>query len=444
MKRIKDLYIIIVTAAMIIACSNDNSAPLNENEKDILGTTAYEIEKIEDFTAKEISDIIFQAVETTGVDAAKIFLSNIAAREQQLQKELGLQQIELGYRKINYLYNSVDQFGNPVTLSSALYFNSYKAGNEWHNITTDKICLVEHYTITSDLECPTKSYPIEPHMLGNAVVVMPDYLGYGSSADKLHPYLNHNIAAINSVDALDAAYAICRDYYPGLLSKDWTMSVLGASQGGSNALAVHKYIETTPTLADNWNFTHSNCAAGAYSPVHTFNTYIEWEWLEYPVVIPMVLKSMIASNPDIMSKWNEEDFYSAEYIKIKPQIDTMLAGKRHTTDEINNIFFNHFSTSQTPGLVSIKDILSADALNKDSEMRKALFACLKNNDLTTGWQPKHPIKLYHSKNDKVVPYINAQEATSLSSKNVTLRTVEDGGHVSSCAMWMFSILLGGN
>ena len=106
MKRIKDLYIIIVTAAMIIACSNDNSAPLNENEKDILGTTAYEIEKIEDFTAKEISDIIFQAVETTGVDAAKIFLSNIAAREQQLQKELGLQQIELGYRKITFLIYS--------------------------------------------------------------------------------------------------------------------------------------------------------------------------------------------------------------------------------------------------------------------------------------------------------------------------------------------------
>ena len=431
----------VVFAILLISCSNDDAISNGGNNQ--LGTVEYEIDKIEDFTARELAVKVFGTGENwgTGIDVASVFLNTVAAREQQLQKELGIDSLQLGYRKINYLYNSVDHLGNSVKLSSTLYWNRYKVGDEWHDVAPDNICLIEHFTITSDAECPTRSFQVEPHLAGNALVVMPDYLGYGYTADKFHPYLNQSVAAVNSLDALDAAYGICRDYTQGLLDGDWTMCVIGASQGGSNALAVHKYLDTHPALADKWNFTHSNCAAGAYSPARTFATYMQWEMLEYPVVLPLVLKSMIVSNPDIMSQWSEEQFYSAEYLKIKPQVDAMLQGKMHTTSEINAVFFEHFATPDAPSRVNIKDILSAQAQDSDSDMSKALFQAFDRNDLTKGWIPKRPVKLYHSKGDRVVPFENAMDALSAFGTMATLQTTENDGHVASCAMWMFSIFL---
>ena len=446
MKKTKCLYWVLLAVALVLAaCSKDAAGSQGEDGGSTIGSVVYEIESIEDFTADEVVSRIFPSDDSqaTGTDVAKLFMGSVAAREQQLQNELGVEDVKLGYRKINYLYSSTDHLGNPVTLSSALYWSRYKVGEEWYDIVPERICLTEHYTITSDAECPTNSYPVEPHLLGNSLVVMPDYLGYGYTADKFHPYLDHNTVAVNSLDALDAAYGICRDHSPVLLGGEWTMCVLGASQGGSNALAVHKYLDTHPALAKEWNFTHSNCAAGAYSPVRTFAAYMQWEQLEYPVVIPMVIKTMIESNPDIMWQWSEEDFYSDEYLEIKPQVDAMLAGKKHTTDEVNALFFSQFATAANPALVNIKDIFSAEAQDIESDMMKALFICFERNDLTKGWTPKHPVKLYHSKGDRVVPFENAQEALAAFGKNATLQVVENEGHVSSCTMWMFSLFLAG-
>ena len=445
MKNIKGICLLLLLAvAFLAACSKDEAAQGGGNGNP-LGTVAYEIDRIENFTAVELAAMTFASGDAMGggADILSVFSGSIAAREQQLQKELGVEKVELGYRKINYLYSSVDHLGNPVTLSSALYWNCYKVGAEWYYIAPERICLTEHYTITSDAESPTAGFPVEPLLLGNSLVVMPDYLGYGYTADQLHPYLNHNVAAVNSIDALDAAYAVCRDYAPTLLSGEWTMCVLGASQGGSNALAVHKYLDTHSQLAEKWNFTHSNCAAGAYSPALTFTTYMQWEQIEYPVVFPLVLKSMIASNPDIMGGWSEEDFYSERYLEIKPRIDAMLAGKKHTTNEINALFFEHFATGGAPALVSVRDILSAAALSAESEMREALFRCFDRYDLTRGWTPKHPVRLYHSRADRVVPFENALEAVSSFGTNATLQAVEGEGHVGSCTMWLFSLFLAG-
>ena len=121
----------------------------------------------------------------------------------------------------------------------------------------------------------------------------------------------------------------------------------------------------------------------------------------------------------------------------------MLAGKRHTTDEINALFFSHLAATGNPALVNIKDIFSAEAQDIESDMMKSLFICFERNDLTKGWTPKHPVKLYHSKGDRVVPFENAQEALAAFGKNATLQVVENEGHVSSCTMWMFSLFLAG-
>lgn len=436
---IKKYSILLFSLLFFVSCSSgDDTSTVPVPTVD---NVTVEILSTEDFTAEELIAALFPEDGGNMAAMRPMFVEKLRKQTQQIEESIGVKGITLGYRKVKYLYSSTDHFGNPVTLSAVVYWNRYKLDG-WHDVIPENICLVEHYTITSDAEAPSNSYPMEPHITGNSVVVMPDYLGYGYTAKEFHPYLNYELAAKNSMDALKAAYVICNNHSEKLLAGNWNLCVLGASQGGSNALAVHKYLDTNPSLAEEWRFSHSCCAAGAYSLSTTFETYMQWGSLDYPVVLPMVLKSMLASYPDIMSGLSEEDFYSDAYLAIKPQIDAMLEGKKHTTNEINAVFFDNLADET--GKLRVESILSPVAMDVNSPMAKALALCFQKNDLTKGWKPVRPVKFYHSKHDNVVPYENVEAAVEAFGDIATLQTAtENLDHTTSCAMWMLSIFMGG-
>lgn len=440
MKELMKRYLLLLFTSLIaVSCSSSDdtvSMPLAPSVDDV----TVEILSTEDFTAEELMATLFPEDGGSMAAMRPMFVEKLKKQTQEIEKLLGVKGITLGYRRVKYLYSSTDHLGNPITLSSVLYWNRYKLDG-WHDIIPENICLVEHYTITSDAEAPSNSYPLEPHITGNSLVVMPDYLGYGNTAKEFHPYLNYDLAARNSMDALKAAYIICNNHNEKLLAGSWSLCVLGASQGGSNALAVHKFLDTNPSVAKEWRFSHSCCAAGAYSLSTTFETYMRWGSLDYPVVLPMVIKSMLASYPDIMSGLSEEDFYSDDYLAIKPQIDAMLEGKKHTTNEINAVFFDNLADET--GKLRVESILSPEAMDVKSPMAMKLAICFAENDLTKGWKPVHPVKFYHSKDDNVVPYENVEAAMVSFGTIATLQAAEELDHTSSCAMWMLSIFMGG-
>lgn len=440
MKELMKRYLLLLfTSLMAVSCSSSDDIVSMPSAPSVDDVTV-EILSTEDFTAEELMATLFPEGGGSMAAMRPMFVEKLKKQTQEIEKLLGVKGITLGYRRVKYLYSSTDHLGNPITLSSVLYWNRYKLDG-WHDIIPENICLVEHYTITSDAEAPSNSYPMEPHITGNSVVVMPDYLGYGYTAKEFHPYLNYDLAARNSMDALKAAYIICNNHNEKLLAGSWSLCVLGASQGGSNALAVHKFLDTNPSVAKEWRFSHSCCAAGAYSLSTTFETYMRWGSLDYPVVLPMVLKSMLASYPDIMSGLSEEDFYSDAYLAIKPRIDAMLEGKKHTTNEINAVFFDNLADET--GKLRVESILSPEAMDVNSPMAMTLAICFAENDLTKGWKPVHPVKFYHSKDDNVVPYENVEAAIEAFGAIATLQTSEDLDHTSSCAMWMLSIFMGG-
>lgn len=441
MKELMKRYLLLLFTSLIaLSCSSSDGSVSMPSAPSVDDVTV-EILSTEDFTAEELMATLFPEDGGSMAAMRPMFVEKLKKQTQEIEKLLGVKGITLGYRRVKYLYSSTDHLGNPITLSSVLYWNRYKLDG-WHDVIPENICLVEHYTITSDAEAPSNSYPMEPHITGNSVVVMPDYLGYGYTAKEFHPYLNYELAAKNSMDALKAAYVICNNHSEKLLAGSWNLCVLGASQGGSNALAVHKFLDTNPSVAKEWRFSHSCCAAGAYSLSTTFETYMRWGSLDYPVVLPMVIKSMLASYPDIMSGLSEEDFYSDAYLAIKPQIDAMLEGKKHTTNEINAVFFENLADET--GKLRVESILSPEAMDVNSPMAMKLAICFAENDLTKGWKPVHPVKFYHSSDDNVVPYENVEAAMVSFGPIATLQTASEGlDHTSSCAMWMLSIFMGG-
>lgn len=346
------------------------------------------------------------------------------------------------YRCFSYTYESVDEVGKPITLSARIMWP------KWHLLKVEEepnnIMLVPHFTIMGEHECPSYGGSVESLVMsGDRILIMPDYIGYGVTKDRVHPYINQNVCAQNSIDALRAGYKLFKEKAKVTLHKDWRLYVTGMSQGGGNSLAVHKWLDTHDEFAKNWRFEYSYSCAGPYNPKKTIEKYFEQKNLSYPVVLPATVKSMIASYPNILGKWKEEDFYSKSYLEIKAEVDKMISSKEYTSDEINNVFFKHYPHKGEAGInggkqVKITDVVSDELMNPNSEIYIALMKCLADNDLTTGWTPKHPIYLYHGTADDVVPYENAKAVVNAFPSMASLTDAKGSfnDHLGACAQYM--------
>ena len=366
-------------------------------------------------------------------------------RESALEQALGTD-IQMGFRKVTYTYTSADVKGKPITLSAVAFWLGYFVGGVWNDLQPDNICLMEHYTITNDAETPTNTFAMEMFITGNTLTIMPDYIGYGTTKEMPHPYLHHDVCAINSIDALTAGYDLFGDRGECGMAKGWKLYLAGASQGAANAIAVHKYMDTHPELATKWNFASSNCSSGPYSPVVTIDRYLTDGKVAYPVVFPLVMKTMFGSYPEIMGGFAEEMAYAESYLAARAEIEEMIAGKKHNTAAINQVFIDKVRKTVDVNLadneIYLSDILSPEMLDKESSLCKAFYRCLEKNDLTKGWTPTHPMKLHYSPYDAVVPQENSHAileafgAGMVTLKELTLPV----DHATTCALWMVGLL----
>lgn len=367
-----------------------------------------------------------------------------ALRESALEQALGID-IQMGFRKVAYTYPSTDVKGNKITLSAVAFWLGYFVGEAWNDLQPDNICLMEHYTITSDAETPTNAFALEMFITGNTLTIMPDYIGYGVTKELPHPYLHHDVCAINSIDALTSGYDLFGDNGVCGMAQGWKLYLAGASQGASNAIAVHKYMDTHPELAEKWNFAASNCSSGPYSPVVTIDKYITDGKVAYPVVFPLVMKTMFDAYPEIMGDFTEDMVYASNYLAVKTEIDEMIASKKYNTDAINRVFFEKVRKTVDANLadneIYLTDILSPEMFDKESDICKAFYRCLEKNDLTKGWTPIHPMKLHYSPYDAVVPQENSLAIFEAFGSDIVIlqKSVLPVDHATTCSLWMVEL-----
>ncbi len=450
MKKHYHLILIVSAIAGMIAFSSCDKNNGNEDDPVAGEEIRFEIDPTGTIacTAEELADMAFGAEGANSSEEMKElreqFLKNAKAKEAELNEKYGSNSCVPGYISYKFYYWSKDLKGQDVTLSGRVAWGRYWLFG-WHNADPDNIFLLEHYTITKNAECPSEDGSTEMAVAtGDNLLIMPDYIGYGVNSSALHPYLNHEIVVTNSIDALKAGYEVWKKYGSGTMEDDWRMYVLGASQGASNALAVHKYLDTHGDEASKWRFDYSYCCSGAYDPALTMETYYKWGKTAYSGAIPMTIKSMIASYPDIMKGYKEDDFYSDKYLEIKSTIDEMLEKKENTTTELNHKLKELLGTEDP----TLEDILSKTALDTTSDLCKAFFKCLEKNDLTTGWTPSHMIKIYAAEDDEIVPYANTEAllkefgSTDNNGKVNVFKSYGGVGHVKTCYKWYGTLATG--
>lgn len=368
----------------------------------------------------------------------------------------------IGYKWVTIRYQSVDCNNNPVTLSELVVF---PYNNIFANPHPDNLVIGCHVTITSNKERPTNYYEnslmsdvgmLALHASSNMagadhenLVVIPDYQGYGASASDVHPYLYQKLTARQVVDGANAGIKWFTSNEKSM-ENDWKSISVGYSQGGSVAMAVHRYIEEN-NLSDQLRFRGSVCGDGPYDPVATLKEYIKGGRLYMPVAAALIIKGVCDVNPYVAGKFTASDYFTDGFISTG--ILDKIASKNYSTGEIQESLVNfsgegkNFTmmrktedgeykpyTASTKNLYSwvscskseacyaeVSQVMRPEAIeyftngstsSEYSEKMKAIENALEMNNLTLSWQPQHPMVVFHSTKDEVVPFVNYEKASA--------------------------------
>lgn len=389
MKNIKQIFRLFAIVIVAVACSSQNP-------------------KASNWTETNIADVAYQVVRIDSVPSSAIMKNADAVG--------------------NVVIAHITYTSGSSTLSGIVAWPA--------NVKIENVVIGNHWTIGSDAECPSHSLPFDVALCvtSQSFVVCSDYLGFGASADKVHPYLCAIETARNSVDCFRAAMLFATDYKLPIATDFKTFNI-GYSQGGAVALAVQRYVEANAQLNSIVHLEHTICGAGPYDPVACYKAYLQQDTLAYPVVIPMIIAGMKATYPTELARINEEAFFSDKFNSA--HILDSVKSKRFTTDQINAMIINAIG-APTP-----HNLFSESAIDTTSAIAREIIKVLEFNNLTKDWQPQTPVRFFHSTDDVVVPIVNFENAMKSFShnKNVAEPIVSNMGTHGEAAVKFYMMLI---
>lgn len=323
--------------------------------------------------------------------------------------------------EISGIYQSVDKDFNPITLSGKVLL---PADGKF-----DRYIVVSHYTIGSNKEAPSNAFPLEGLLcsMGYAIIC-PDYIGYGITADKVHPYLVMTLTAMNVVDM----YLAVKQYFDaaGLRPKHDDIYLMGYSQGGATTMAVEYFIEEIfnsqfGPSPDDIHIHRVFAGGGPYDIKATYDRFVRTNRADYPVAVPLVLQGMIDGNNlelDIRSMMNK---------RMCDNMDEWINSKKYTTAEVNKLI----------GTQVTSEMLTEVGMNVQSyEVSELYKAMVQNSVVSYTWIPQAPVYIMHSMDDETVTYQNATNAKQRwESANIQYNFGHYGGHVKTCLRFILTV-----
>ena len=317
-------------------------------------------------------------------------------------------------------YPSIDGDWNTVTLSGKVMLPKGRKPK--------RLILVSHYTVGSNAEAPSNCFSLEGVLVKMGYgLIIPDYMGYGITADQIHPYLVMMQTAFNVTDMYFAV-------------KEWLKAVnmepehediylMGYSQGGANTMAVEYLCEMAYSDPNDENYyipIHRVFAGGGpYDVKATYERFVTTDTASYPVAVPLVLQGMIKGNNLNM------DIETM----IKPELcDEMLQWvncKKYTTGQINSFI----------GTKVTHELLTDEAMQQTSENVAELYKAMTENSVVSyNWVPLSSVYIMHSMDDETVPYTNATNAKAKwADANITYNFGHYGSHVKTCLRFIYSV-----
>ena len=201
---------IVLLLVALVACNKDNDLEIQEGNQYL--THVIEERKIE---KTELAAQITDFISGQGINLPEALILG-------LLRDIDVAAIE---------YNTVGADGSTVTASGVIAIPS-------GTISYDHLLSIQHVTLDID-QAPSRQdfyFEMIPVVNGH-IVVMADYLGYGSSQtpDRQHPYLHARLTGT----ACAALIAAAREYLhdKGIKEETDSLELIGYSQGGQATIA---------------------------------------------------------------------------------------------------------------------------------------------------------------------------------------------------------------
>lgn len=268
------------------------------------------------------------------------------------------------------------------------------------------VILDNHHTITANAEAPSVQGSSAAGMLFSLayVVAATDYIGYGKTTDKVHPYLCQRQNALNSIDIAKIAWDIVKKEKIKL--KHENLLNVGYSQGGGVAMAVHREMENNSELAKELHFSGSWCGDGPYDIKACVMDYLNHpDEVSFPAVLPMLVNGFLSGAPaELKGDLTFADFITDDMLDAG--LETWLSEKKMDTGDINRKMREVVGGRS----LTLADIFKPEMTSVDGALAKMYMEFAEADCICTGWQPTYPIKLIHLKCDEVVPVFNTYNA----------------------------------
>ena len=286
------------------------------------------------------------------------------------------------------LYRSVDQHGDSLTVSGRLMVPQ--------DSTPKGIMLIPHYTIFCNDEAPSNNPTHDAKVFrDDYVVLQPDYVGYGVTVDRTHPYLYGELAARNTVDLYLAMLPVLDSMALGIPLD--SVYILGYSQGGATALWTLKLIEEE--YADRIHVKCCFAGGGPYDVAATFDEASLSRQYAMPMIIPiLVMGTSAAYDLDLEQDYFFTPALQRAYAKwIEPKNTKPL-----------DIYFrmpvhlrSHWLTPQAMDKTLPQTQRFYAGLLRSSLVH---YPVLENDtdSIIPTWKPQAPLYIFHSTNDDIV------------------------------------------
>jgi len=228
----------------------------------------------------------------------------------------------------------------------------------------------------------------EAILFGSAgyLTVLPDYLGYGESGHRFHPYLHADTLAGSVVDLLTAARAFCADRRIEVSDK---LFLAGYSEGGYATMAA------TMALQDK----HPEIAVTASAP------------MAGPYDLSGTLREILAGDHYPGAGYLAFAFWAYDRVYSLGLLDRVIAPP--FVSRLDELFngCNRLVQDDVPALPNeIAALFRDDFLVQFlGEGFDGLKSKIRENDLHD-WRPAVPLRLIHSRSDDIVAFHNSLSA----------------------------------
>ncbi len=244
-------------------------------------------------------------------------------------------------------------------------------------------------TNTQKNDCPSVNptnyyYTLMEYMAGNGyIITFPDYIGFGASAQILHPYYERETTDNAVIDMIRACHELLdeNDIQAKFNGEHFLM---GYSQGGWATLSGLKNIET------NFNttipVTATSCGAGAYDMMVMSTYVLAHQVFPGPLYLPYFIYSqqLFGAHNDPLSK-----FFNEPYASRIPE----LFNGTYTNDQVNAQLNDTIPKLLTSNMIS--------DFSNGADFAQLRSLLIKNS--VTAWVPNSKINLYHGSADLNVP-----------------------------------------